>query len=283
VRRTRARGGSDRAGARLDVEIDPETGELASVRIGGRELLVAPPELCLWRAPTDNDGLKLAPLQDFKPLGRWRAWGLDRLAREVLGVTTRGRVTTVRAAYGAVTRRTVYTAHDDGSLGIDDDVRIPKEITDLPRVGTVLRLTPAFHRLTWLGRGPHESYPDRRRGARIGRWESSVAEQYVPYVMPQEHGLHVDTEWFELTDAEGTGLRVEAATRFAFSASHFSADDLTAATHADELVARPEVIVHVDAAHRGLGTLSCGPDTLPEYRLGPGRYRWSQVWRAVTP
>jgi beta-galactosidase len=70
-------------------------------------------------------------------------------------------------------------------------------------------------------------------------------------------------------------VRVSAASPFHFSASHFSAEDLTAATHDVELVARPETIVHIDGAHRGLGTLSCGPDTLAQYRLGPGRYRFS--------
>jgi beta-galactosidase len=63
---------------------------------------------------------------------------------------------------------------------------------------------------------------------------------------------------------------------------HFSATDLTAATHDVELIARPETIVHVDRAHRGLGTLSCGPDTLAQYRVGPGRYRWRWTLR-LTP
>jgi beta-galactosidase len=107
-----------------------------------------------------------------------------------------------------------------------------------------------------------------------------VREQYVPYVMPQEHGLHCDTAWIELADSTTT-LRVEALAprSFAFSALHHSALDLTAATHAEALVARPETIVHVDHRHRGLGTLSCGPDTLERYKIRPATHRWT--WRLI--
>src|SRR6185436_19471522 len=133
----------------------------------------------------------------------------------------------------------------------------------------------------WLGRGPHESYPDRTRGAAFGRYESTVTDQYVPYVMPQEHGGHTDTRWFALHDGAGHGLQVIGETPFHFAASHFSTADLMHATHDVELTPRPEVFVHVDLAHRGLGTLSCGPDTLAEYRIGPGRHRFTWAMRPV--
>jgi beta-galactosidase len=97
--------------------------------------------------------------------------------------------------------------------------------------------------------------------------------------MPQEHGGHTDTRWFALHDGTGHGLQVIGSAPFHFSASHFTAADLTSATHDVELRPRPEIFVHVDLAHRGLGTLSCGPDTLPEYRVGPGRYRFTWTMR----
>lgn len=281
VRRRRARVAAARAGGRVHVEIDRERGLLRSYVLDGREVLHEPPVLSLWRAPTDNDGLKLAPAQELKPLGRWRGWGLDALARTVERVRTRDGTTTVRAVHtgtdpGApVVQTTTYTVGPDGTLTITEDVRVPKQLADLPRVGVVFAVAPGYERLTWLGRGPHESYPDRCRGALFGRWESTVTDQYVPYVMPQEHGLHVDTKWFALHDDRDSGIVVRATTPFAFSALHHSAADLTAATHDVELVARAETIVHVDHRHRGLGTLSCGPDTLPRYRVGPGRHRWT--------
>jgi beta-galactosidase len=101
----------------------------------------------------------------------------------------------------------------------------------------------------------------------------------VPYLVPQEHGLHLDTRWFALRRTDGhEGLLVVATgSPFAFSASHYSVEDLWRSRDLTELQPRPETFVHLDVAHRGLGTLSCGPDTAPGYRVGPGRYAWRWV------
>ena len=123
-------------------------------------------------------------------------------------------------------------------------------------------------------------YPDRRRGAYLGRFTQTVAEQYVPYVMPQEHGGHADTRWGVVHGPDGWGLLVTAAEPFQWNVSMFTPEQLTAATHVEDLVPSGGVTMHLDARHRGLGTLSCGPDTLPEYRIGAGRYRFT--W-AATP
>src|SRR5207344_1404898 len=97
--------------------------------------------------------------------------------------------------------------------------------------------------------------------------------QYVDFVMPQEHGHHHDTRWFELSRPAGTGralrLRVDAALPFGFSALHHSVTDLATARHTTDLPSRSETFVHVDVALRGLGTASCGPDTLLQYRVAP--------------
>ena len=140
-----------------------------------------------------------------------------------------------------------------------------------------------WEQVTWYGRGPGESYPDRRRGAYLGRFTQTVAEQYVPYVMPQEHGGHADTRWGVVSTSTGWGLLVTAAEPFQWNVSMFTPEQLTAATHAEDL--QPEsssgVTMHLDVRHRGLGTLSCGPDTLPEYRIGPGRHRFTWAMRPV--
>jgi beta-galactosidase len=265
----------------LDVEVDTETGLLSRLRVEGHELLTTAPRLALFRAPTDNDGLKLAPNQELKPLGRWQAWGLDRLERTVDRVRTKaggdGRTWTVRARYAAadpdapIRQDTTYLRDADGVVTISEDIRIPKQLSDLPRIGLAFEMPPVFEHLEWFGRGPHETYPDRKRGAAFGHYRSTVTDQYVPYVMPQEHGGHTDTRWFSLRDDAGRGLHVSGSAPFHFAVSHFSAADLTAATHDVELDARPQVFVNIDLAHRGLGTLSCGPDTLAQYRVGPGR------------
>jgi beta-galactosidase len=161
-----------------------------------------------------------------------------------------------------------------GSLVFDEDIRIPEELDDLPRVGVTFTARAGLEHLTWVGSGPHETYPDRQASGRFGRWESTVTDQYVPYLVPQEHGAHQGVRRFTLTDDDGRGFTVSAQEPFAFSASHFSAEDLDAATTTAELTPRDEVVVHLDVAQRGLGTGACGPDTLPQYRVGGGTYRW---------
>jgi beta-galactosidase len=90
--------------------------------------------------------------------------------------------------------------------------------------------------------------------------------------MPQEHGNKEDVRWLSLTGSGGTGLFVQARGKLGFSASHYTPEDLTAARHTTDLVPRKEVLLHLDLVQRGLGTASCGPDTLPEYCIPPGRY-----------
>ena len=96
-----------------------------------------------------------------------------------------------------------------------------------------------------------------------------------PYLVPQEFGSRTDCRWFECVDTRGRAVRVEPLTPGVVhcSATHFTAADLYAARHETDLRPREELVIHVDAAHRGLGTASCGPDTLDRYKIHPGEFR----------
>src|SRR5262249_20758908 len=83
--------------------------------------------------------------------------------------------------------------------------RVGRDLRDLPRVGVVLSVTPGLERLGWFGRGPWEDYPDRLASTVVGRFVSTVAEQYVPYILPQEHGRRGDVRRLSLTGDDGTG------------------------------------------------------------------------------
>ena len=194
--------------------------------------------------------------------------------------------TVVRSVYTTaagieVPHEATYTPLPDGAVSVVESVEIPDTLDDLPRVGTVLELLPGHETLNWFGSGPHETYPDRKRGGLIGLWESSVDDQYVPYIRPQENGGHADVRWLEAGGSDGktSGIRIELDEPRQVSVTHHRAADLATATHDIDLVPVPETIVHIDAAHRGLGTASCGPDTLPEYRLTPGTYSWAWTLR----
>jgi beta-galactosidase len=188
-----------------------------------------------------------------------------------------------RTGSGAVVRHeTTYTALEGGAIRVEELAEIPDGLDDLPRVGSVLEAIPGLDRVTWFGAGPHETYPDRRM-ARIGRYASGVADQVVPYIWPQENGGHAETRWLELTNEAGVGLRITLDVPRQVSVLPYRAVDLAAADHQEELRPRASAVIHLDAAHRGLGTASCGPDTLPGYLLHPGTYRWSWTLEAIEP
>ncbi len=266
---------------------------MQGISVGQTSVITAGPTMNLWRGPISNDGVKGKAEQwsaDWKPLGRWCNAGLDQLKR------TRAEPPSLqqhRDGSASVSLKHVWTCrgkdkqtyqltHDqtirvgrDGSLQFDHAFDLDRRLPDLPRVGVLLSLADGFERLAWHGRGPQESYPDRKTAAAMGWYRSTVAEQYVPYILPQEHGLKTDVRWFELL-AQGVSLRVDAESAdrpLLFSASRFTPQDLTKAYHTYDMTPRDEVTVCLDAAHRGLGTASCGPDTLEPYKVPPGQYR----------
>ncbi len=244
---------------------------------GEAALLAESMELNLWRAATDNDGIREWSGQEDKPLGQWTKAGLDRLTlvnTEVLSDTEE--VLTVQKTYRAAEDMPEITMVQkfSGNLRIDTEINIPSEYPSLPRVGLILPLKAGFEELSWYGRGPHESYIDRDVSAFYGIWDQSVTEQFVPYILPQECGNHCGTRWMEIGDGERT-IRIEGDREFEFSALHHSAADLYSSRHVTDLPERKETWLTLDLAQRGLGTGSCGPQTRPEYELAPGVYRFS--------
>lgn len=140
----------------------------------------------------------------------------------------------------------------------------------LPRLGVEMRFAGSLDQVEWLGRGPHENYPDRKASADFGRWESPVAHQATDYPRPQETGSHQDTRWVALRDSKGNGVLIVAPQEpFAFSALPYTAHDLTAAKRWVDLRPRRETILSIDATQCGLGNSSCGPGVLQRYAVLP--------------
>jgi beta-galactosidase len=209
-------------------------------------------------------------------LPRWLELGLDRLELSLESCTAgRTSIEVVHRAPGIVLHRHSYRLLASGELVVENVVELAPGVADVPRIGVGLVLLPGLERISWHGRGPWENYPDRLASAIVGRFDSTVTDQYVPYILPQEHGQHRDTRWLTLTGDDGFGLRVEGRPVIGFSASHFTAADLYAARHTNDLEPRPEVYLNLDHAQRGLGTASCGPDTAERYRLLERSYRFS--------
>jgi beta-galactosidase len=177
--------------------------------------------------------------------------------------------------------RQVYRLLARGGLLVENEVTLDPDLRDVPRIGVVLLLPAALERLEWFGRGPWECYPDRLAATVVGRFASTVTEQYVPYILPQEHGLRMDARQISLVGDDGFGIEIDGRPRIGFSASHFTAADLYAARHTCDLEPRGEVVLSLDHAQRGLGTASCGPDTALRHRLLDSVYRFGYVLRVV--
>jgi beta-galactosidase len=264
--------------------------ELAFSRAGGRlerltwrnhTLLEAGPRLQVWRAATDNDGIKGMPRQEKKALGRWRAAGLDALAFHPPQVDVRqdGQtvvVTIAQIAGCAVAEAAFRHVHSyeiaaDGRIRVANRFSVDPALDDLPRLGVTLTAPAGFEAVEWFGLGPGDTYADRNRAGWIGRFASAVTGQYVDYVVPQEHGNRTGLRWLALSNG-AAGIRFTHARPCEGSVSHFTPADLFAAAHAHQLTPRPETLINLDVAQRGLGSASCGPDTLERYRIGAGEY-----------
>lgn len=266
-------------GGGVEAVFSREAGGLERLSAGATVLVTAGPKLQLWRAPTDNDGIKGWSGQESKPLGRWLRAGLDRLhyQTEAFEISEQDGavIVTVRVVAGctasarAVVHDQILRFEGDGRLKVSNRFELAPEIADPPRLGVRLEMPGAFHTLAWHGRGPHETYWDRQRGARIGRFEHSVRAQTLPYVVPQDYANHTDIRWLELRSDWGS-LRLTPSAPCEGQALPYTADDLFAASHAHVLVPRDAVFVSLDVHQRGLGTASCGPDTSPQHRIAAG-------------
>ena len=173
-----------------------------------------------------------------------------------------------------------YRFNPDGAIEMDNKVtpygRMPKA---LPRLGLTMRLDPALEHLKYYGRGPWENYIDRSTGSFVGIYESTVAEQYVDYVRPQDNGFKSGVRWAEFTDGSGKGVRFSASEPMFMQALHFGWEDIFLSRHdgwqKDALqirryappVAQRETILNLDVRQTGLGGASVGPAPMEKYRF----------------
>jgi beta-galactosidase/beta-glucuronidase len=263
-------------GAGFDLAFDKESGRMTSFRWQEREVIERGPALNVWRAPTNNDEARW----DVCMADLWRDAGLDRLESRTEKMT----VSQVEPQVASITARSSlvapdgstafqvvydYTVYGSGDVTIDAHVTPARDLPPLPRLGLQMTVPAGYETLTWYGRGPHESYADRKAGAAVGLYSGSVDDQYVPYIVPQENGNKTDVRWASLTDADGVGLLVVARPLMELSAHHYTTQDLTQAEHTHELTRREAITLNLDVAQCGLGTASCGPPMLDRYMIYP--------------
>lgn len=231
-----------------------------------------------FRAPTDND----------KSFGNWLAkdWKNHALDTPDVSCTVLPHVTaqtdvslTVEAeslywyAQGMIRVASVYRLSHNGVMDVTYTYMPEGKLPELPRLGTAFVISPGYDNVEWFGRGPWESYPDRKTSCTIGWWKGHVDEQYTHYPRPQDSGNKEDVAVIRLLDPKGKGIQVSRIDSvFSASALPYTATDLYRAKHDFELKPRKETILSLDAAVLGLGNSSCGPGVLKKYAIAPGKH-----------
>jgi len=239
-------------GCDSEIRFGRMTGRLESVRWGGAEAVSGPLMPNFWRVPTDAD-------VGYGFRARTAAWRLASKGYKVTEVRAGRRGAAVEIATdlafpaGETTGRIVYTVRGDGSVEADYTLTPQGDLPEIPRIGLQMRVPARLGTVRWFGRGPHESYRDRKAGAAVGLWSLPAADMVFPFVRPQENGNRTDVRWFSLTDGNGEGLTVRGHAPLNFSVWPFSQDDLDAAWHPMELPPRDFLTVNIDLEHTGIG------------------------------
>ena len=258
--------------------------------VGQRELLASPLTVSLFRCPTENDGLKTLqgnkglPEYEFyhenKAFGPWLDNQLDETVLELVDLhleegqlcSEHRIVTPAKKDLGMFRQHWVFSSD---KLFYSVSITLNDELKEYPRVGVKCDLDKAWSSCRWFGLGPGENYPDRLDGSAMGDYYAHVDELYVPYIVPQDHGERTQLRRLDLYDGDTGGVRMRSSDPFAFALHKYSLHELWEKRHSDELVADTVNHLYLDAAIRGVGTATCGPDTLERYRVRNGVHRLS--------
>lgn len=263
-----------------------EGGVLVSYAIDGKETLVQGPGLNVFRAFVDNDSWFQ---RDF-----WMS-GLGTISTRLIRLSDgEGRVDAEFECLGwkgtGFRHRIGFVALPDGGLRLENDIEPIGDLPPLPRIGLQLRTVGDLETFTWFGRGPHESYPDRKMAADVGLYSGTVDEQWQEFVRWQENGNKEEVRWAALTGVDGRGLLFIAEGPLSVGVSRYDPRDVDDSRHenGERRMFSPmprlnETVVSLDYRHMGLGGASCGPRPLEKYILRAHPVQWSVVLRPVRP
>ena len=254
--------------------IDKRTALFTEMKFAGREYLNHPMELNIWRAPTDND---------MYIKSEWKKAHYDKAyTRAYTTEVVQGKHGVKITSHASVVAETVQKILDvtitwkiEAAGKIDADIAVTKddEFPDLPRFGVRMFLDKKLSAARYFGMGPQESYCDKHQAASHGLYRANVDDLHEDYIRPQENGSHYDCEYVELNNSR-YGIVVSAENAFSFNASYYTQEELEEKTHNYELTESDSVVFCVDYALNGIGSNSCGPVVLEQYRFDDVLFRF---------
>ena len=254
--------------------IDKRTALFTEMKFAGREYLNHPMELNIWRAPTDND---------MYIKSEWKKAHYDKAyTRAYTTEVVQGKHGVKITSHASVVAETVQKILDvtitwkiEAAGKINADIAVTKddEFPDLPRFGVRMFLDKKLSAVRYFGMGPQESYCDKHQAASHGLYRADVGDLHEDYIRPQENGSHYDCEYVELNNSR-YGIVASAEKAFSFNASYYTQEELEKKTHNYELTESDSVVFCVDYALNGIGSNSCGPVVLEQYRFDDVLFRF---------
>ena len=247
------------------VAFNKEKGSLSSFEVNGKEMIAEDLLPNYWRAYTDNDKKEAVDANWKKANENAKVDAVSVTKSEkAIYVTIDRTLTNCSDSKDSLT----YTIYSSGDIFVKSTLIPSNQMGDLLRVGNRVQLDESLENMTWYGRGEADSYSDRKTGYDVGIYESTVKDQFINFVYPQETGNKTDVRFMALTDKDGNGLLVDATDHLLeMSALHYTQEDLDKAGHPYQLEGTKNTVLTIDYAQMGLGTASCGPATLSKYRL----------------
>ncbi|MBU3112214.1 DUF4981 domain-containing protein [Clostridium lacusfryxellense] len=248
-------------------------GNFESLIVDGSERLAGITKLTVWRAPTDNDRnvkYKWGLFEDNRS-----GENLNRIFSKVYSCELKGNKILVSGSLAGISRspflkfNTSFTVSACGEIEVEFQGKVKEDCVYLPRLGFEFEIPKKNEKFKYYGMGPTENYMDMCHHTSVGMFESCAKEEYVPYIVPQEHGNHTKAKELCIGGLKFSSLGVNFSSnnQFEFNVSNYTSEVLTNAKHTDELIENENTIVRIDYKNSGIGSNSCGPELIDEYRL----------------
>lgn len=277
-------------GNNFQVAFSTRNGEMTELNYNGKNLIKEGLQPNFWRPLTDND----IPNRHLIRCGTWKNAGRDAKLQHI-EVAEAGQTATVTATYRMEEQdadlQTLYKITPDGKVQVTMHFTPGKKpLSEMPRLGMRMILPAEYEMMTWLGRGPQETYADRKTGALIGLYNATVWEQFHPYVRAQETANHCDVRWVALRNATGEGLLVVGEEPLSVSAWNFPMEDIEyrpsqmERRHGGSIQKKDMVWLNIDHKQMGVGgDNTWGAQVHPEYTITPHEWKYSFTLAPLAP
>lgn len=241
-------------GTDVSITFDKKAGTITDYSFKGTQIIQSGPIPNFWRGPTDNDNGNGLPSR----CSEWQYAGRDRTLTQCTVTNISKSEKRVAVKYnltkaGNSSMDMNWTFYGSGDIVVEYTLNPDEGMDEIPVVGTIMKVASSFSKVSWYGRGPVETYCDRKRGSTVGIYKSTVDSMYIPYTEAQETGQHTDARWVCLQNDAGLGLMAVGSPLMEFNALWYDPEQLTKKRYPWDLVKDTDINFRVDLKEMGVG------------------------------